>query len=222
MKKTIFKRLISIVFASLFPLVASALSTTSPTLAPAEISANLVDEKTLADNNENINIPIESENKDGKLLLNNELKKSLSAGQILKNEINELLIHAISLVGVKYKFGGEKIETGFDCSGFIKYLFNETLVGNMPRSTTYQKNFGVEVKKEDLQAGDLVFFNTRKRPFSHVGIYLGEGKFIQSPSNDKTVSITDINNSYWKKRYNGARRLIDELSSNITEKFAIN
>ena len=124
--------------------------------------------------------------------------------------LQDLAIHAISLVGVKYKFGGNSAQSGFDCSGFVRHVFAESLALELPRSSYAMGKLGLSVPKDDLSPGDLVFFNTLRRSFSHVGIYLGEGRFVHSPSRGKSVEIVDMSDNYWKKRFNGARRLVTE------------
>lgn len=122
--------------------------------------------------------------------------------------LQNLFIHAISLIGVKYKFGGSSAHSGFDCSGFVRHVFAESLALELPRSSYAMGKRGVPVKMDELLAGDLVFYNTLHRTFSHVGIYLGEGRFVHAPSRGKSVEIVDMSDSYWKKRFNGARRLL--------------
>ncbi len=124
--------------------------------------------------------------------------------------LQSLLIHAISLIGVKYKFGGSSAESGFDCSGFVRHVFAESMTLDLPRSSYAIAKLGTSVNKDDLQPGDLVFFNTRRRAFSHVGIYLGEGRFVHAPSRGKSVEIVDSADPYWRKRFNGARRVAIE------------
>ena len=106
--------------------------------------------------------------------------------------LQNLLMHAISQIGVKYQFGGSSAHTGFDCSGFVRHVFAESLALELPRSSYAMGKLGVSIAKDDLQAGDLVFYNTLHRPFSHVGIYLGEGRFVHAPSRGKRVEIVDM------------------------------
>ena len=122
----------------------------------------------------------------------------------------DLLVYAISLIGVKYKFGGNSSQTGFDCSGFVRHVFAESLALDLPRSSFAMGKLGASVEKDDLQPGDLVFYNTLQRAFSHVGIYLGEGRFVHAPSRGKSVEIVDMSDRYWQRRFNGARRLFTE------------
>lgn len=128
----------------------------------------------------------------------------------LPDKLQELLIRAISLIGVKYKFGGGSAQTGFDCSGFVSHVFETSLAIELPRSSFAMGRLGTKVESDDLRPGDLVFYNTLHRAFSHVGIYLGEGRFVHAPSRGKHVEIVDMSDSYWKRRFNGARRLIND------------
>jgi cell wall-associated NlpC family hydrolase len=114
---------------------------------------------------------------------------------------------ALNLIGVRYKRGGNSPETGFDCSGFVRHVFREGMGLVLPRTSRELSKTGEVVKKDELQPGDLVFFNTMRRTFSHVGIYLGEGQFIHSPRSGGKVRIEDMRESYWAKRYEGARRV---------------
>ena len=128
----------------------------------------------------------------------------------LPAKLQELLIRAISLIGVKYKFGGDSAQTGFDCSGFVSHVFEASLAIELPRSSYAMGRLGTKVESDDLRPGDLVFYNTLHRAFSHVGIYLGEGRFVHAPSRGKSVEIVDMSEKYWKRRFNGARRLISD------------
>lgn len=129
-----------------------------------------------------------------------------------KPSVADMLLTAMSLTGVRYKFGGNTPDHGFDCSGFVRHLFATTLSINLPRSSYEMGKRGVRIAKDALQAGDLVFYNTRKRAFSHVGIYIGEGRFIHAPSKGKSVETVDMTDSYWVKRFNGARRIVETIS----------
>ena len=126
------------------------------------------------------------------------------------DRLQNMLIHAISLIGVKYKFGGSSAQSGFDCSGFVRHVFAESVALELPRSSYAMGRVGLKVSANDLRPGDLVFYNTLHRTFSHVGIYLGEGRFVHAPSRGKSVEIVDMSESYWRKRFNGARRLVTD------------
>jgi cell wall-associated NlpC family hydrolase len=119
----------------------------------------------------------------------------------------DLVLNALGMMGIPYRWGGTTPEAGFDCSGFVQYVAKQALGIVLPRSSFDQVNAGRVVERNDLQPGDLVFFNTLRAPFSHVGIYLGDDRFIHAPSRGTAVEIVDFNNSYWQQRYNGARRL---------------
>jgi cell wall-associated NlpC family hydrolase len=121
--------------------------------------------------------------------------------------MSELLVYALSLVGVKYRFGGNSVETGFDCSGFVRHVFTQLGARTLPRRAEEMSRIGERIEKDDLAPGDLVFYNTLKRPFSHVGIYLGEARFVHSPSVGRSIEIVNMTDSYWIRRYNGARRV---------------
>jgi cell wall-associated NlpC family hydrolase len=126
----------------------------------------------------------------------------------VRDKASDLVMSAMNFLGVRYQRGGNSAEQGFDCSGFTRYVFEHSLGRVLPRRADEQaKEAGlVEVKKEELRPGDLVFFNTLRRAFSHVGIYVGDGKFIHSPRAGGEVRIEDMSQSYWVKRFNGARR----------------
>lgn len=119
----------------------------------------------------------------------------------------EVLVNALSLTGIRYKYGGNSPETGFDCSGFVRYVFKQAASLTLPRSAIEISQLGTTVPKNELQPGDLVFFNTLKSAFSHVGIYLGNNRFIHSPSSGGKVRVENMQDGYWAKRYNGAQRI---------------
>ncbi len=122
----------------------------------------------------------------------------------------EVLIKALSLTGIKYTWGGKSPETGFDCSGFVSYVFRQALNLTLPSSALALSQIGKTVTKSELQPGDLVFFNTLQSAFSHVGIYIGDNKFIHAPRTGRTVSVESMKNGYWASRFTGAQRLDKE------------
>ena len=128
-------------------------------------------------------------------------------GKTVRNKASELVVDAMSFLGVPYKRGGNTAETGFDCSGFVRAIYEQSVGLLLPRRAEQQAAATQRIDKTDLQPGDLVFFNTLRRPFSHVGIYLGESRFVHAPARGGQVEIVDMTNSYWQARYNGARRL---------------
>jgi cell wall-associated NlpC family hydrolase len=126
----------------------------------------------------------------------------------MRDRVADLVLTALNSVGVRYVRGGTSEENGFDCSGFTRYVFENSLGLVLPRRVDEQAHAPglVAVKREDLQPGDLVFFNTLKRTFSHVGIYLGDNRFVHAPRPGGDVRTEDMGYAYWKKRYTGARR----------------
>ncbi len=121
---------------------------------------------------------------------------------------SDLVISAMTFLGVPYRRGGTSRETGFDCSGFTRHVFENTVGLILPRRAIEQANSPdlVPVAKTELKPGDLVFFNTLRNTFSHVGIYIGDNKFIHSPRSGAKVRIEDIREAYRQRHYEGARR----------------
>jgi len=118
------------------------------------------------------------------------------------------LIHALHTLGIKYRYGGRSPETGFDCSGLITHVFERAWGMLLPPGTDALSKVGRPVAKlKELQPGDLVFYNTRNRPYSHVGIYLGDGRFLHAPRPGARVRVESVDTTYWRTRFDGARRL---------------
>ena len=140
---------------------------------------------------------------------NTKSSTALAGLKELRDRTSELTINAMSLLGIKYKRGGNSAENGLDCSGFVRLVFKNTDDTVLPRTAKEISTKGAVVDTKDLQPGDLVFYNTLKKSFSHVGIYLGDNKFIHSPSAGGRVRIESINIGYWKKRFSGARRIVE-------------
>ena len=122
-------------------------------------------------------------------------------------------MYALGLIGVSYKLGGNSPEAGLDCSGLVRHVFEEVTGVSLPRTAKEMSRLGAKVPAAELQPGDLVFFNTRRFAFSHVGIYLGDNRFVHAPSRGSEVRIASIDQSYWQKHFNGARRVIGVLPS---------
>lgn len=119
----------------------------------------------------------------------------------------EVIVNALSMMGVPYRYGGTSPESGFDCSGFVNYVYKHAVSLSLPRTASALSQVGHVIEKTELRPGDLVFFNTLRRSFSHVGIYIGDNKFIHAPSSGKSVTVMNMDNQYWADRYEGARRL---------------
>ncbi|NLC35759.1 MAG: C40 family peptidase [Alcaligenaceae bacterium] len=138
----------------------------------------------------------------------------LSAGD-QDTEARNLASTALNYLGINYRFGGNSPAQGFDCSGLVRYAAEKSLGLKLPRRSSEMARLGESIKRNELESGDLVFFNTRGQRFSHVGIYVGDGKFVHAPRTGSKVRVESMNVGYWQKRYNGARRLPSE-----TENFA--
>ncbi|HWH73527.1 MAG TPA: C40 family peptidase [Methylibium sp.] len=122
---------------------------------------------------------------------------------------SDLVISAMNFLGVHYRRGGDSVAGGFDCSGFTRHVFESSIGLVLPRRSQEQARSSAlqPIERSDLRPGDLVFFNTLRAAFSHVGIYIGDGKFIHSPRSGSTVRVEDMRLAYWQKRYDGARRV---------------
>jgi cell wall-associated NlpC family hydrolase len=120
----------------------------------------------------------------------------------------EPLLYALGLLGSPYKMGGTDPRQGVDCSGFVRHVYKTTEDIDLPHSARDISRNGEPVERDQLQPGDLVFFNTLHRPYSHVGIYAGDGKFVHATSSrSKEVMVSNMNDRYWRTRYEGARRV---------------
>ena len=131
------------------------------------------------------------------------------------NGAQDVAIYALGLIGVDYRYGGETPENGVDCSGLVRYVFQQVTGVTLPRTSKELSRLGSKVASADLAPGDLVFFNTRRFQFSHVGIYLGDNRFIHAPSTGSEVEIARMSEGYWQKHFDGARRLIGVMPSLI-------
>ena len=118
----------------------------------------------------------------------------------------EVVLRALALLSAPYRYGG-RTPAGFDCSGFVGYVFAETAGVALPRRSEEMSRLGESLPSGQWAAGDLVFFNTLGRPYSHVGIYVGDGRFIHAPARRGRVRVESIADPYWAVRFNGARRL---------------
>ena len=122
----------------------------------------------------------------------------------------EAAFQALAAAGVPYRRGGASLETGFDCSGLVTHVYREAYGIQLPHNALAQSRMGKHVTLAGLAAGDLVFYNTERRPYSHVGIYLGDHRFIHAPKPGTAVRIEDMRTSYWSRRFDGARRVLEE------------
>lgn len=122
---------------------------------------------------------------------------------------DDIPMYAASLIGSPYRLGGTSPETGVDCSGFVGHVFSQVAGVTLPRDSRAISEAGEPLAKDELRPGDLVFFNTLKRPFSHVGIYLGDDRFVHAASSRTgVVMVSNLNDRYWRSRFDGARRVV--------------
>ena len=126
----------------------------------------------------------------------------------MRDKASEMVLTAMNFLGAPYRRGGNNADHGFDCSGFTRHVFEMSVGLVLPRRADEQATAAglASIKHNELKPGDLVFFNTMRRTFSHVGIYVGEGKFIHSPKPGGEVRVEDMGAAYWAKRFTGARR----------------
>ena len=128
-------------------------------------------------------------------------------GQSVTSQASDLVVNAMGYLGVPYRRGAANENTGFDCSGFVRHLYEQSIGLVLPRRADEQAKATESIERTELKPGDLVFFNTMRRTFSHVGIYVGDGKFIHSPHTGASVRVDDMREAYWNKRFTGARRV---------------
>jgi cell wall-associated NlpC family hydrolase len=121
----------------------------------------------------------------------------------------EIVLRALGLLGVSYKLGGNSADSGLDCSGLVRLVFRETLGLVLPRRAEEIGRQSQSIDSSQLAPGDLVFFNTLRRAFSHVGIYIGDNQFVHAPSSGGAVRVESLNKPYWQHRFDGARRLVE-------------
>ncbi len=125
---------------------------------------------------------------------------------------SSVALQALAYLGTPYRNGGLSPRTGFDCSGLVAYVYREGAGMALPRNTQDLSRSGRPVDPDALRPGDLVFYNTQRREYSHVGIYLGEDRFIHAPSSGGEVRVENLHADYWMRRFSGARRVIDPSS----------
>lgn len=132
----------------------------------------------------------------------------------VSDSAGEIIVQALALLGVPYRWGGNDPTNGLDCSGFVQHIFKTVAALDLPRRSEQMSRVGHRVARSDLRAGDLLFFNTLGQPNSHVALYLGDGRFVHAPSRNSRVRIDWLDARYWSDRFNGARRI--ELGNDVT------
>lgn len=122
---------------------------------------------------------------------------------------SDIVVRALTLIDTPYRYGGSTPASGFDCSGLVRYVYQAVAGRQLPRRSEEMGQLGETIGRSQLEPGDLVFFNTLARAYSHVAIYIGEGRFLHAPARGGRVRIEALDDRYWRARFDGARRLID-------------
>jgi cell wall-associated NlpC family hydrolase len=121
---------------------------------------------------------------------------------------DDISMYAVSLVGSPYRLGGSSPQTGMDCSGFVRHVYEQAAGVLLARDSSTISEAAQPLAQDELQPGDLVFFNTLDRAYSHVGIYLGDDRFVHaSSSRSGGVMVSRLTDRYWQQRFDGARRV---------------
>ena len=123
---------------------------------------------------------------------------------------SDIVVRALTLIDTPYRYGGSTPAAGFDCSGLVRYVYNSVAAKQLPRRSEEIGKVGAPISRAQLEPGDLVFFNTFNRAFTHVAIYIGDGRFLHAPARNGKVRIEALDDGYWKARFNGARRIIGD------------
>jgi cell wall-associated NlpC family hydrolase len=139
------------------------------------------------------------------------------SGPAVSAKASELVVHAMGFLGVPYKWGGNEAETGLDCSGFVRAVYQQITGVVLPRTSDRQAAATQSIAAGELAPGDLVFFNTMQQSFSHVGIYIGNGKFVHAPRAGDRIKLDHLSSSYWKPRFDGARRVAYQAAGGLAE-----
>ncbi|MBD8683065.1 C40 family peptidase [Pseudomonas sp. CFBP 13719] len=134
---------------------------------------------------------------------------AVKVGNASSKQSSDVLSRAVNVLGTPYRWGGSSPSKGFDCSGLVKYAFNDVKAVDLPRtSNAMAAGHGVKVERKDLKPGDLVFFNIKSRKVNHVAIYLGNDRFIHAPRRGKAVTIDTLKKPYWNTHYAVAKRVL--------------
>ena len=127
-----------------------------------------------------------------------------------------VLSRAVNVLGTPYRWGGSSPSKGFDCSGLVKYAFNDVAAVDLPRtSSEMASGHGQKVERKDLKPGDLLFFNIKSRKVNHVAIYLGNDRFIHAPRRGKSVTIDTLKKPYWQSHYVVAKRVLPKEKTSL-------
>ncbi len=170
-------------------------------------SADALDDNKIDNGNLNIKQGV-SKNRDDKTK-KDVIEHIVASDDSNKDIIGNVLLQAMSLMGIAYKWGGNTPEAGMDCSGFIRYVFKKSLGITLPRTAREMSKIGKKIPLEEIQAGDLIFFNTRRGSNTHIGMYIGNNQFIQSPNTGSQIQITNLV-GYWRNHINGVKRIVKQ------------
>ena len=135
--------------------------------------------------------------------------ENISQPSAVSEKGNEVVLYALGLIDTGYRFGGKNPEAGLDCSGMVSFIYGRAAGVKVQGSAADIARNSRPIEPEYLRPGDLVFFNTRNRPFSHVGIYLGDARFVHAPSSNGRVRIDRLNDRYYAQRFEAARTFFD-------------
>jgi len=135
--------------------------------------------------------------------------ENISQPSAVSEKGNEVALYALGLIDTGYRFGGKNPEAGLDCSGMVSFIYGRAAGVKVKGSAADIARNSRPIEPEFLRPGDLVFFNTRNRPFSHVGIYLGDARFVHAPSSNGRVRIDRMNDRYYAQRFEAARTFFD-------------
>jgi len=181
----------------IFPLLIAAACSQAAIAAPTETRAEA--EVASPQAPVSVAVPVKSESA--------VMRSFEQAGHTVAGNTSALVTTAMGFIGLRYRRGGNSAETGFDCSGFVRAVYEKTAGLVLPRRAKDQAASTEVIDKRDLKPGDLVFFNTMRSAFSHVGIYLGDNQYVHAPRSGGRVRVEDLRDGYWNKRFNGARRV---------------
>lgn len=129
---------------------------------------------------------------------------------------SDIVVRALTLIDIPYRYGGSTPAVGFDCSGLVRYVYGTVAGRELPRRSEEMGKIGDSIPRSQLEPGDLVFFNTLSRAYSHVAIYIGDGRFLHAPARGGKVRIETLDDRYWTTRFNGARRLLAAVPADIS------
>ena len=139
--------------------------------------------------------------------------RALGVERALPDVRSDVVVRALTLINTPYRYGGSTPDGGFDCSGLVRYVYNAVTTHQLPRRSEDIGKIGAPINRSQLEPGDLVFFNTLARAYSHVAIYIGDGRFLHAPARGGKVRIEALDDRYWAARFDGARRVLGDADA---------